>query len=155
MKAVLVVLVLLAAGAFGLGLNRGWFSFTSDSADSKSKITLTVDQAKFQEDRKSATKSVQGLGHPAKEKDEGPGEKSMDGTVVSVNGDKLAMTTTEGIVHSHALAAGVEVTCDGKACQVADLKAGMRVRVTPASAAPHAVGRIEALDKNAVFDKAS
>ena len=154
MKAFLVVLVLLVAGVIGLGFYRGWFSFASDSADAKSNITLTVDQDKFQEDRKAATKSVQGLGHQAKDKVAGSGEKSMDGTVVSVNGDKLTMSNKEGKEHSHTLAAGAEVSCDGKVCQAADLKPGMRIRVTTASAAPHAATRIEALDKNAAFEKA-
>lgn len=153
MKAFLVVLVLFVAGVVGLGFYRGWFSFASDSADAKSNITLTVDQNKFKEDRKAAREGVQGLGHQAKDKVAGSGEKSMDGTVVSVNGDKLTMTNKEGKEHSHTLAAGAEVSCDGKACKATDLKPGMRIRVTTASAAPHAATRIEALDKNPDFEK--
>ena len=77
----------------------------------------------------------------------------MDGTMVSVIGDKLTMSNKEAKEHSHALAANVKVTCDGKVCMAADLKAGMRIRVTTDAALPHAANRIEALDKNAAFEK--
>jgi hypothetical protein len=152
MKRILVVLVLfLAVASVGLGFYRGWFSFTSDSADKKSNVTFSVDTEKFQADSKSAMASAQDLGGRIKDKVAGPSEKSMDGTVVSVVGDKLTMTTKEGKEHSHALAADAKVTCDGKDCKAADLKAGMRIRVTTNEAAPHAASRIEALDKDAVF----
>ena len=79
----------------------------------------------------------------------------MDGTVVSVSADKLTMANKEGKEHSHALAANVTVTCDGKTCTAADLKAGMRIRVTTDDAAPHAASRIEALDTDAAFASSS
>jgi hypothetical protein len=48
------------------------------------------------------------------------------------------------------------VTCDGKACTAADLRAGMRIRVAmDAAADKHAATRIEALDKNAAFASSS
>jgi hypothetical protein len=152
MPRIMIVLVLLVAGVVGLGFYRGWFSVTSDSADAKSNITLTMDQDKFQEDRKSATDSVQGLGQQGEVEAGAPGEKSMDGTLVSVSGDTLTMTNEEGMEHSHALVAGAEVTRDGKAGEVADLKPGMRLRVTTESAEPYAVTRIEVLDEMADFE---
>ncbi|MGH7172642.1 MAG: hypothetical protein ACRELG_20365 [Gemmataceae bacterium] len=154
MKAFLVVLVLLVAGVVGLGFYRGWFSFASDSADAKSNITLTVDKDKMQADEKKVVANVQDVGHHVKDKAAATAEKSMDGTVVSVSSDDLTMTTTAGKDESHTLAADLKVTCDGKVCQAADLKPGMRIRVTTGSADPHAVTRIEALDKNAAFEKA-
>ena len=153
-KAFLVVLALLVAGVVGLGFYQGWFHFGSDNANGKSNVTLSVDKDKFNADERRAVEKVQDLGHQVKDKVAGSGEKSMDGTVVSVNGDKLTMSNKEGKEHSHTLAAGAEVSCDGKVCQAADLKPGMRIRVTTASAAPHAATRIEALDKNAAFEKA-
>jgi uncharacterized protein YdeI (BOF family) len=142
---VLVVLVLFVAGIAGLGFYRGWFSFASDSADAKSNITLTVDQDKFQEDRKAATESVQGLGRQAKDKVAGPGEKVTDGTMVSLKGRELTITDKKGKEHRYTLAADVKVTCDAQACEAVDLKTGMRVRVTTSNDAPHAATRIEAL----------
>jgi hypothetical protein len=77
-----------------------------------------------------------------------------DGTVVSVKGGALTMTDREGKEHRQTLAADAKVTCDARACEAADLEAGMRVRVTTRNGAPRAATRIEALDKNAAFEKA-
>jgi CTP-dependent riboflavin kinase len=152
MKRMLIVLFLLVAVVIvGTGFYRGWFSFTSDSADEKSNVTFSVDTDKFQADRKTAMASAQDLGRKIKGKVAAPSEQSMEGTVVSVTADKLTMTSKDGKESSHALAADVKVTCDGKVCQAADLKAGMRIRVHTSDAAPHAASRIEALDKDAAF----
>jgi hypothetical protein len=147
MKALLVVLVLFVAGIVGLGFYRGWFSFASGRSDDKSNITLTVDQDKFQQDRKAATESVQGLGRQAK-------DKVTDGIMVSLKDGELTITDKEKKEHSHTLAADVKVTCDARDCTAADLKVGMRIRMTTSKDAPHAASRIEALDKNAAFEKA-
>ena len=152
MKALLIVFVLLVVGVVGLGFFRGWFSFTSDSGDAKSNITLTVDQNKFQEDRKAVVENVQGMERRAKDAVAGPGEKNREGTIITVNGGELTMTDKEGKEHRHTLASDVEVTCDGKVCKAADLKPGMRIRVTTGSTAPHAATRIEALDQNVAFE---
>ena len=53
-----------------------------------------------------------------------------DGTVVSVLGDVLTTTCTEGKQHSYTMAKDAKVTCDGQASKAADLKAGTHVRVT-------------------------
>ena len=74
-----------------------------------------------------------------------------DGTLVSITGDKLVMTNKEGIEHSHALTADAKLTLDRKTCTAADLKPGMKIRVTLQSAAPHAVIHIEAIDKKTEF----
>jgi hypothetical protein len=155
MKRLLFVLVLVGAGAVGLGFYQGWFHLESDKADGKSNVTLSVDTDKFQEDRKTAVAEVKDLGHQIKDRVAGPSAKTMDGTVVSVSADKLTMANKEGKEHSHTLAANVTVTCDDKTCTAADLKAGMRIRVTTDDAAPHAASRIEALDKDAAFASSS
>jgi hypothetical protein len=153
MKRLCIVLVVFAAGIVALGFYQGWFQVGSDNADGKSNVTLSMDTDKFQEDRKAAQEKVQDVGNKIKDKVAGPSEKSMDGTVVSVSADKLTMTNKEGKdKHTHALAAGMKVTCDGKICKAADLKPGMRIRVTTDNEEPHAATRIEALDTNRDFE---
>jgi len=53
-----------------------------------------------------------------------------DGKVVSVAGDKLTTTCSEGKQHCHTVAKDAKVTCDGQASKAADLKAGTQIRVT-------------------------
>jgi hypothetical protein len=153
MKRLLFLILLIGVGVIGLGFYRGWFRVDSDSADGKSNVKLSVDKEKFQEDKKEAVADVQGLGHKAKDKVAGSSEKSVDGVVVSASGDKLTMTDKEGKEHSQSLAANVKITCDGKTCAIADLKQGMRIRVTTENAEPHNANRIEALDNNRAFEK--
>jgi 3-dehydroquinate synthase class II len=47
----------------------------------------------------------------------------------------------------------VKVTCDGKDCTAADLKTGMRIRVTTKEGARKFAMQIEALVKNDKFEK--
>jgi hypothetical protein len=154
MKALLVVLVLLVVGVTGLGFYRGWFGLESDSGGGSANVTLTVDGGKFQEDRAAATRGVQGLGHQAKEKAAGTDEVSRDGTLAQVGDGELTLTDQDGKEHRYPLAADVAVTCDRKACQAAELRPGMRIRVTTGHAAPHTATRIEAIEKDAAFEKA-
>jgi len=56
--------------------------------------------------------------------------KTHVGKVVSIVGDKLTTTCSEGKQHCHTIAKDAKVTCDGKASKAADLKAGTQVRVT-------------------------
>jgi hypothetical protein len=56
--------------------------------------------------------------------------KTHDGKVVTVIGDKLTTTCSEGHQHCHTLAKDAKVTCDGHASKAADLKPGTSVRVT-------------------------
>ena len=84
-------------------------------------------------------------------KDKKADEATHDGKVVSITGDKLVMTSTEGQEHSHTLTADAKLTLDGNACQAADLKPGTRIRVTTQGADKSAANRIEGLDKNLDF----
>lgn len=151
MQRFFFVAAIVAAGIVGIGFYQGWFHVGSDKADGKANVTLSLDTDKVKEDGKTAVANVQDVGRQIKDKIAGPTEKSMDGTVVSVSGDKLTMTNKEGKEHSHTLAANVIVSCDGKDCKTADLKPGMRIRVTTNALAPHAASHIEAIDKNAAF----
>ena len=56
--------------------------------------------------------------------------KAHEGKVVSVAGDKLTTTCSEGKQHCHTVAQDAKVTCDGQPSKAADLKAGTQVRVT-------------------------
>jgi len=59
------------------------------------------------------------------------GDKNMhEGKVVSVKGEKLTMEGKNGKEHSHEVATTAKITCDGKACKLADLKTGLRILVT-------------------------
>ncbi len=78
-------------------------------------------------------------------------ESTHDGKLVRITADKLTMTDKDGKEHSHALAADLKVTCDGKTCPPADLKPGAKIRVTTQGGDQPAVTRIEALDKNPAF----
>ncbi len=82
-------------------------------------------------------------------------ESTHDGKFVSVSGNKLMMTNKDGKEHSHTLAADAKVTCDGKACKAADLKAGTKIRVTTKNDDTKAVTRIEAIDKHETFAAAA
>lgn len=150
MKALVVLLVVAAAGVVGLGFYLGWFSVTSSNADDKSNITLAVDTDKIKNAKTKAISGLQDFGHQVKNQVAGPVEKKVDGTLVSVSGDKLTMTS-EGNEQGHMLNPDVKVTCDGKSCKAAELKSGMRIRVSVQNDDAHAVTRIEALDKNADF----
>ncbi len=75
-----------------------------------------------------------------------------DGKVVSITGNTLVMTDLQGKEEQTCtLTADVKITCDGKVCKAAELKPGMKIRVTSQSDDPHAAIRIEALDKNQAF----
>ncbi len=74
-----------------------------------------------------------------------------DGKVVSVNGNQLVMKGKAGKEHTHTLAADAKVTCDGDACKAADLKAGMKIRVTTKHDDKKVATHVEALDKHETF----
>ena len=50
MKALFVVLVLIAVGVVGFGFYQGWFNLSSDKSDSKSNATFTYDGDKVKGD---------------------------------------------------------------------------------------------------------
>jgi hypothetical protein len=79
-------------------------------------------------------------------------DAAHDGKLVSITGDQLVMTAgKEGKEHTHTLARDAKLTLDGKACKVADLKAGTKIRVTVQGADKQLAVRIEGIDKNPDF----
>ncbi len=78
-------------------------------------------------------------------------ESIQDGKFVSFTGSKIEMTSFKGKEHSYLLAFEAKVTCDGNECKAADLKSGMKIRVTTINSDKRVVTRIEALDKNQMF----
>jgi hypothetical protein len=76
------------------------------------------------------------------------------GTVVRILEDKLLAKDRKGRKRKSRVAADAEVTCDGIACHAAELKTGMRIRVTTEVIGESRVAiRIEALDKNEKFER--
>jgi hypothetical protein len=74
-----------------------------------------------------------------------------EGTVVKATAKELVMKTKAGKEHTHTLAPGAKITCDGKACRLDDLKAGQKVRVTTKAGDATIATRVEALDKQRAF----
>lgn len=158
MNRVLIAMILIVAGLLGLGFYLKWFGVASESDANKGSMTFTMDKDKIKEDKDKVVDKAADLGKQLKDKvvasgPAAPSDTSMDGTVVSASADKLTMADKSGKEHSHALAAAVKTTLDGKTAKAADLKSGLRIRVTTDKAAPHAAIRIEALDVNRDFDK--
>jgi hypothetical protein len=89
------------------------------------------------------------------QQDLGKNRDFHEGTVVSVTGNKLIMKglhdTSE---HTMTLAPDARVMCDGKECKLDDLKPGQKIRVKTQPDNKQTAVRIEALDKNAAFDRA-
>jgi hypothetical protein len=89
----------------------------------------------------------------AGDKDKAADQKAMEGKIVSVEGNKFTMSDKDGKnEHTHTLALDAKITCDGKECKLADLKAGTLVRVTTDKADKTMAVRVEATTKNS-FDK--
>jgi hypothetical protein len=78
MNRLLLVLILVVAGVIGLGFYQKWFRLSSDNADDKTHITVTVDKDKIQEDKKKVEDKVHDLGHKAKDQAATPAEKGKD-----------------------------------------------------------------------------
>ena len=53
-----------------------------------------------------------------------------DEKIVNATGEKLTTTCSEGKTHHYTLDKDTKVSCDGKTCKTADLKAGSAVKVT-------------------------
>jgi uncharacterized protein (UPF0333 family) len=68
MRTLMFVIILLAVGIAGVGYYRGWFAFSTKSADHMPSATITVDKNKFHEDEQKAKDDVQGIEQKAKEK---------------------------------------------------------------------------------------
>ena len=75
-----------------------------------------------------------------------------NGKLVSISGDRLVMKGTQGSdEQTYAVAVDAKITCDGIVCRAADLKPGMRIRVTTDRAAAQSAIQVESLDKNPDF----
>jgi hypothetical protein len=78
-------------------------------------------------------------------------EACHDGTIVKITSSELVMKSKDNKEHTHTLSPETTMTLDGKDCKVADLKAGLKIRVTTPDAAKAAVSHIEAINKNTTF----
>lgn len=66
---------------------------------------------------------------PARAADETPAG-THEGKVVKVEGTTLTMSDKAGKTHTHTIPATAQVTVDGKAAKLSDLKAGQTIKVT-------------------------
>jgi hypothetical protein len=63
---VIIALAIIAVAV--VGYYQGWYSVFSENDDHKTKIDLTIDKEKFQEDKDKAKKKAEELESKAKEK---------------------------------------------------------------------------------------
>jgi RNase P/RNase MRP subunit p29 len=76
---------------------------------------------------------------------------SREGKVISTTRNELVVMSKDGQRYSQKLTADAKLTLDGKVCKIADLKSGMRIRVTTPESNKNDVNRIEGLDKDLTF----
>ena len=88
MKRFLIGLVVVVACVAVVGLYRGWFQVTSDSANDQRNVTFSADQNKIKEDENKVVQEVKSLGNRVKDKSGTPAEKSKDQTVQAVKPPK-------------------------------------------------------------------
>jgi uncharacterized protein YlxW (UPF0749 family) len=88
MKRFLIGLVVVVACVVGVGLYRGWFQVTSDSANDQRNVTFSADQNKIKEDENKVVQKVKSLENRVKDKSATPAEKSKDQTVQAVKPPK-------------------------------------------------------------------
>jgi len=67
-RLVLIVVVLLIVGTAVYGYYNGWYSLSRESDDHKTKIDITIDQDKIQQDKEKAKKKAEELESKVKEK---------------------------------------------------------------------------------------
>ncbi|MFL5342890.1 MAG: hypothetical protein ACJ8F7_22375 [Gemmataceae bacterium] len=68
-----------------------------------------------------------------------------EGKVVKAGDGKLTMTGKDDQKeHTHVIKPGTKISCDGKACNLEDLKAGFMVKVWVKDDADKSVSKIEA-----------
>jgi hypothetical protein len=65
---ILATLVLIAACAAGLGLYLGWFHLGTENGTDQTKVTLTVDKDKIEQDKDKAVEKAKDLEQNAKVK---------------------------------------------------------------------------------------
>ena len=78
MRTLMLAVVLLAVGIAGVGYYRGWFAFSTKSADQMPSATITVDKNKFHEDEQKAKEDVQGAEQKTKEDVQGAEQKAKE-----------------------------------------------------------------------------
>jgi hypothetical protein len=62
MRRLFVVLLLLVAGVAALGYYRGWYTLDWEKTGNQGQLTGTVNEDKFEADKKQALEKVKGLG---------------------------------------------------------------------------------------------
>jgi hypothetical protein len=81
MKRLFFALVVLVVGVVGLGFYLDWFHLSTDRADHKSNINITVDEKKMEHDKEKAKEKIKDLEHDLEHKIKektGPGKSGKD-----------------------------------------------------------------------------
>ena len=68
MRGFLFLLVLLALCIGGVGLYRGWFQVSTNKADDKPSVSISMDKNKIEEDKEKVKDKIQDVGHQVKDK---------------------------------------------------------------------------------------
>src|SRR6476660_8561121 len=71
-------------------------------------------------------------------------QSTHKGTFLKAEGKSFTMTGIDGKEHKHMLDERAKVTCDGKDCQITDLKSGTVIVVTTLKTDPKMATRVEA-----------
>jgi len=119
-------MVVLLVAVVGLGLYRGWFTFTTaqqEGNDNKVSLRVEVDKDKIKSDAEAARKKVQGVGESVS------GGKTMEGTIVKVGDAGFTMMDENKNEVSFQTDASTKVRMGGSDAQLINVQAGDHVTV--------------------------
>lgn len=86
------------------------------------------------------------------DRNHGFAEEIHEGTFISHRNQRLVMASHPGKAEtSWSTMPGIPVSCDGRPCTWADLKPGLKIRVTSSGASPPQATRLQALDQQTEF----
>jgi hypothetical protein len=68
MRPLVFLFVLLLVGIVAIGVLRGWFQLSTDTANQKPNATISMDKDKIHADEQKVKDKLQGFGQEAKER---------------------------------------------------------------------------------------
>ena len=76
----------------------------------------------------------------------------QDGTILNITRNELVLKDATGKEHKYAVTEKTQLSLDGKACQLEDLKSGLKARVMTKTNAKSTAISIDAINKNQLFE---